>query len=90
MKDARRLILEKIQPQKDTESTNKVVAFVTDEKRSVQISRPVLLAAFCGINSEDCYSDGELSFHSELSFAKLKPRAAYIAARIERQEQKIL
>jgi hypothetical protein len=39
MKDARRLILEKIQPQKVTESANKVVAFARDEKRSVRVSR---------------------------------------------------
>ena len=54
MKDARQLVLEKIQPQKDTENTNKVVALVRDEKRSVWISRPVFLVAFCGINSADC------------------------------------
>ena len=54
MEDARRMILEKIQPQKDTETRNKVVALVRDEKRSVRISRPVFLVAFCGINSADC------------------------------------
>ena len=30
-------------------------------------------------------SDGELGFHFELRFAKLEARAAYVAARIERQ-----
>jgi hypothetical protein len=53
MKDARRLVLEKIQPQKDTLSSNNVVAFVSDDKRSVWIPRPVLLMAFCGINPAD-------------------------------------
>jgi hypothetical protein len=54
MEDARRLILERIQPQKDTGNTNKVVALVSDEMRSVWISRLVFLVAFCGINSADC------------------------------------
>ena len=38
-----------------------------------------------GIISSPADSDGELSFHVELRFAKLEARAAHVAARIERQ-----